>query len=321
MKMSQISIAIALALALNGCSSLQTSKPAPIANTQPIAADTAATVNGKAISRELLNTVISDLSRRSEGRPVPEDKILEALIARELLQQEAERLNLTQQSDTAAKLENARRDVLVQAMVENLRKTLSVSEDELKKSYAEQTATGAPSEYKARHILLDNEADAKAVIAKLNKGAQFEALAKKRSKDPSAAQNGGDLGWFNAQQMAPEFSAAVAELKNGETSKTPVKTQFGWHVINRQDSREQAPPPYEAVKEQIQALLINKKVQEHVEQMKASAKIERFPRPQPAASQKSEQAVPAVNPLLKLKPPAEPSPLEAGKPASANPSQ
>jgi len=142
-------------------------------------------------------------------------------------------------------------------------------------------------------------------------------LARKISKDPTAKQNGGELDWFNPKQMVPEFSAAVAGLKNGEITQAPVKSQFGWHVIQKEDSREQEatpPPPYDAVKEQFRNFLANQKLQKHVEELKAAAKIERLSPPSAAKTEaeqapKEEEAAPAANksanPII---------PAEVGKP-------
>lgn len=294
-------------------SSISPTPSSSFVDTKPTAETVVVLVNSQPISRALLVSIMSEMAQRSGGQSIPEDKVIDGLIARELLRQEAEKQNLAKDPSVAMKIENAAREVLVQASVENFRKNAAVTEEELKKEYDTRVAAMKSTEYKARHILLDTEAEAKDVLAKLAKGAKFDELAKKLSKDPSAKQNGGELGWFNAQQMVSEFSGALATMKNGEVSKAPVKSQFGWHVIERQDSREQAPPPYDGVKEQIRNALIGQKLQKHVEDLKASAKIERLnppavPQsaepPKPAAS--STQPVPIVNP---------PASLEAGKPA------
>jgi len=296
-------------------SSLGEAKPTP--------ENTAAIVNGKPISRAMLQSIQAEVTQRNGGQAVPEEKILDSLIARELLQQEAEKQNLAKDPQVAAKLETARRDVLVQAQVEHLRKTATVTDDEIKKEYDTRVAALKSTEYKARHILLETEQAAKDVLAKLQKGAKFEELAKKLSKDPSAKQNSGELGWFNAQQMVPEFSAAVAGLKNGETIAAPVKSQFGWHVIEREDSREQTPPAFDAVKEQFRNVLLGQKMQKHVEELKAAAKIERLAAPVPPAPPKAEEAAPpppASKPAdAQTGKDAKPPVTEAGKPLTAAP--
>jgi peptidyl-prolyl cis-trans isomerase C len=292
------------------------------AEAKPTPENTAAIVNGKAISRAMLQSMTADVMQRSGGQPVPEDKILDSLIARELLHQEAEKQNLAKEPAVAAKLENARRDVLVQADVERLRKSLTVSDEEIKKEYDERVAALKATEYKARHILLDSEQAAKDVLAKLQKGAKFEELAKKLSKDPSAKQNGGELGWFTPQRMVPEFSAAVAGLKNGETGTEPVKSQFGWHVIQREDSRDQPAPEFDAVKDQFRNILLGQKLQKHVEELKTAAKIERLAAPKTEKAEeppKTEAPVPAAKPTEGKDGKGAPVPVEAGKPVAPPP--
>ncbi len=292
-----------------------------LVDVKPTAETTVVIVNGQPISRALLQSIMSEMSQRSGGQGIPEDKVIDGLIARELLRQEAEKQNLAKDPTIAAKIENAGKEILVQASVENFRKTATVTEDELKKEYDTRVASMKNTEYKARHILLETEEAAKDVLAKLAKGAKFDELAKKLSKDPSAKQNAGELGWFNPQQMVPEFSAAVASLKNGETVTAPVKSQFGFHVIQREDSREQTPPPYDAVKEQFRNVLVGQKLQKHVEDLKASAKIERLtpPTPPPTEEAKPQAAAPAPvvvpPPVAKPANPATPPVPPAGSPA------
>jgi len=286
-----------------------------LGETKPTAENTVVIINGKPISKALFQSVLAEVAQRAGGQKVPDDKVLEGLIARELLSQEADKQDLAKDPAVAEKLENARRDVLVAARIEQFRKTSNVTEEEIKKEYDTRVASipsGKTTEYKARHILLENEQDAKDVLAKLKKGAKFDDLAKKLSKDPTAKQNGGLLDWFNPKQMVAEFSAAVAALKNGETTPSPVKSQFGWHVIQREDSREQdatPPPPYDAVKDQFRTLLLGQKLQKHVEELKAAAKIERLTPPAPTKSESDQQ------PKEEASKDAKPiNPVETGKP-------
>lgn len=293
---------------------------ASLGENKPSPENSVAIINGKPLSKSQFQAVLAEVAQRAGGQKVPEDKVLDGLIARELLNQEAEKQKLDTDPAVAERLENSRRDVMVAALIEQFRKTANVAEDEIKKEYDARLASmpsGKTTEYKARHILLESEQAAKDVLAKLQKGAKFDDLAKKLSKDPSAKQNGGELDWFNPKQMVSEFSAAIATLKNGETTKEPVKSQFGWHVIQREDSREQdatPPPPYDAVKEQFRNMLIGQKLQKHIEELKATAKIERLAPPAPANSE-SDPAPKEGNaaPVAKdAKPPV--TPVEAGKP-------
>ena len=325
--------AVASVLLLFGCNnpsdtaqkSSSLSLSSGLAESKPTAENTAVIVNGQPISRAMLQTIMSEMTQRSGGHEIPEDKVVDGLIARELLRQEAEKQNLAKDPSVAMKIENAAREILVQASVDNFRKNASATEDELKKEYDTRVAAMKNTEYKARHILLDSEQAAKDILAKLKKGAKFEELAKTSSKDPSAKQNGGELGWFNPQQMVPEFSAALATLKNGETTQAPVKSQFGWHVIQREDSREQTPPPFDAVKEQIKNALVGQKLQKHVEDLKASAKIERLALPTPKPTAKEEeskpQAVPAAGASLEAGKTANPAPNPVSKAPVGAPAQ
>jgi peptidyl-prolyl cis-trans isomerase C len=314
--------AVASLLALAACNSpsdtaQQSSSPNPssssLVDAKPTPETVVVIVNGQPISRAFLQSIMAEMAQHGGGQTIPEDKVVDGLIARELLRQEAEKQNLAKDPAVASRIENAAREVLVQASVENFRKNAAVTEEELKKEYDTRVAAMKSTEFKARHILVDTEDAAKEILAKLAKGAKFDELAKKLSKDPSAKQNGGELGWFNAQQMVPEFSAALATLKNGETTQAPVKSQFGWHVIQREDSREQTPPPYEAVKEQFRNALVGQKLQKHVEELKASAKIERLTPPAPPPAVKADEPAkpkPAVAPPAPATPP-----VAAPKPA------
>ncbi|MFM8332532.1 MAG: peptidylprolyl isomerase [Candidatus Methylumidiphilus sp.] len=237
-------------------------------------ADAAATVNGKAISKNAVRSLISDIEKQSGEQNVPEDKAVESLISRELLRQEAEKKGMQKTPSVQGRLENVTRDVLAQAAVEAFRKTITITDEEARKEYDEKVAGADLTEFKARHILLETEQEANDVLAKLKKGGKFPDLAKKLSKDPSAKQNGGDLGWFNPQQMVPEFTTAVAALKNGEISSAPVQSKFGWHVIQREDSRKGEPPAFDTVKEQIRNVMVTQQLQKHVEDLKKAAKIE-----------------------------------------------
>jgi peptidyl-prolyl cis-trans isomerase C len=265
---------VAAALVLEGCGTTGSKSAASDKDAAAIPADAVAVVNGKPISKNALSSFIADLTKQNPEQQVPEGKAVESLINRELLRQEAERQNLQNNPTMQGRLENLTRDALAQAAVDNFRKGVVVTEDDARKEYDTKLAGADLTEYKARHILVETEDQAKDVLASLKKGAKFADLAKKFSKDPSAKQNGGDLGWFNPQQMVPEFAQAVASMKNGEISPSPVKTQFGWHIIQREDSRKGEPPPFDALKEQVRNMMIGQKVQQHVDALKNAAKIE-----------------------------------------------
>ncbi len=272
-KTSIIGAAALAALALNGCSTI--GKGVSSGDASGGSVDNAvAIVNGKPISKNSLNNLVSEIGKQNPDQTVSQEKILDSLVSRELLRQDAERQGLQKTPAVLGRMENVERDVLAQAAIDNYRKGIVVTDAECRKEYDAKVAGADLTEFKARHILVESDTEAREVISDLKKGGKFSDLAKKHSKDPSAQQNGGDLGWFNPSQMLPEFSTAVAGLKNGEIASEPVKTKFGWHVILREDARKQTPPSFEDVKEQIRNMLISQKLQQHIEELKKAAKIE-----------------------------------------------
>ncbi|MGR8997651.1 MAG: peptidylprolyl isomerase [Gammaproteobacteria bacterium] len=200
--------------------------------------------------------------------------MIEELIQRELLVQDAMKKHLDKSPEVIAQLDSVKKTLLTQADVQNYIKTNPVTDAEIKAEYESKVAGENGTEYKARHILVKTEAEAKKIIAELDKGADFAKLANKNSLDAKESQNGGELGWFVAGQMVAPFSEAVQKLENGKYTKTPVQTQFGWHVILREDSRAQTPPPLESVKDQLMPFLQRKKVQNMVETLRKQAKVE-----------------------------------------------
>jgi len=159
-----------------------------------------------------------------------------------------------------------------------------VTDDMLKAEYEKIKGQMGGTEYKARHILVDKEADAKDIIAKVKKNpAAFAALAKEKSKDPGSKANGGDLGWFDARGMVPEFGAAVAQLAKGAITDVPVKSQFGYHVIMLEDTRAKAVPPLEQVKQGLQQQVQQQNLKKLFDDLKAKAKIDIVQAPAPAA--------------------------------------
>jgi peptidyl-prolyl cis-trans isomerase C len=146
---------------------------------------------------------------------------------------------------------------------------------------------GEQQEVRARHILVENEADAKAILVELKKGGDFAELAKTKSKDPSAAAEGGDLGYFTKDQMVPEFAEVAFKLDKGQLSD-PVKSQFGWHIIRVEDKRTKAVPQFDQVKDQIETFVMRKAQADLVGKLRAEGKIERLDKPA-EASKPAEQ--------------------------------
>ena len=230
--------------------------------------ETIVTVNGKPITEETL-TMINSANR---GAAIPRDRLLDDLIKQELLYQEAVRKNLKNNPDVAKRLMLVNKSILSQAAMQDFLQTSPITDEAVKVAYDQQVGGMAGLEYKASHILTKTEDDAKNVIKELEKGGNFAELAKKHSIGPSGPK-GGDLGWFGADQMVPPFSEAVVALENGATSKNPVKTQFGWHVIYREDSRAKQPPPLESVKSKIQAGLQKQSIEKYLDSLKKAANI------------------------------------------------
>lgn len=322
MKKSPLIAAAVGALLVTGCDKAGTDANKGAATPTPevvtVSSENAiAIVNGKPISRASIDIVTA--SQRRGGAPVPEEKIVEEVIKREILRQEAESEGLTKDPKYAAHLETAQRMILAQAAMEHFSKGIQVSDEELKKQYEEKIGPMKMAEFKARHILVKTEQAAKDLIAKLQKGEKFEALAKKFSTDPGSKDKGGDLGWFSPKQMVAPFSEAVMALKNGETAKTPVQSEFGWHVIQREDSREQTPPPFEAVKEQLRSFVQNEKLQQHIAELQSKAKIENRAATKPAPPAASAPPTPGLEAGKPLPSGAKPAPSATPNPAPATP--
>ena len=238
--------------------------------------NTVASVNGKKITQKQYQDHLKQRQAQgSKGKqaPVSRQVVLDELINREILLQEAKRLKIDKDKKVKAQLELLKNNVLIQTLITKSPVSKPVTDKELKAVYDKQIGGADTKEYKARHILVKDEAKAKKLIKELNDGANFEDTAKKESTGPSG-KNGGDLGWFAAAQMVPAFSQATSKLKNGTHSQEPVKTRFGFHIIKLEDSRKRALPKFEEVKDQIKPLIQNKRLQEYVMKLRNKAKIE-----------------------------------------------
>jgi peptidyl-prolyl cis-trans isomerase C len=166
-----------------------------------------------------------------------------------------------------AQLELQTRAMVAQAVATDFISRNQATEDELKALYEEQMGSAPPMEFKARHILVESQGEANDLIAQLADGADFIELAKEKSTGPSGP-SGGDLGWFPPDRMVPAFSQAVQALENGAYTQEPVQTQFGWHVILREDSRESVPPPFESVRDSLKQQVEGQKLQEYIESLR-----------------------------------------------------
>ena len=211
-----------------------------------------AIVNGKAVPKARMDSL--SLQLQSTGRPItPEvqEQMRQHLIALEVFTQEADKLGLSSSDEFKAQMELARQTVLANQLIKEFEKKNAITDELLKAEYDKFAAANGGKEIKARHILVDKEADAAAIIASLKKGAKFEEIAKKRSKDTGSGSKGGDLDWANPSSYVPEFSAALQALKKGQLTDKAVKTQFGFHIIRVDDVRDIKLPTFDEVKPQI----------------------------------------------------------------------
>jgi len=235
-----------------------------------------AIVNGTAITEDVFGLYGE---KRVGVRPTadfPEAKrkeLLNELINRELIYQDAQKLELDKNDIVLMQIQEQIHNILTRVRINKLLEDSPPSETMMKAVYQTQIVDPASQEYKASHILLKEEETANTVIIALNKGANFEEMAKEKSTGPSASA-GGDLGWFAPNQMVKAFSDATAKLKKGSYSKRPVQTRFGWHVIKLVDSRKVDPPPFKSVEAQVLEVAQNKIINNYLEKLKANAKIE-----------------------------------------------
>lgn len=234
-----------------------------------------ATVNGKPLTEEMLQIYGAQRSRNPGAQPISREAALDELINIELVTQDAEKHNIDKRPNITKQLEWQRRSLLVGVSMREYITTHPVSDAEIEKLYKERIKNHDGKEYKASHILVDSEDQAKAIIAELGKGGDFAKLAAEKSKDPSGKQGGGDLGWFSSDQMVEPFAKAVASMKKGETTDKPVQTQFGWHVIKLEDTRKVDPPSLDSIKEQLQGQLQNQRIDAYLAELRKGAKIEK----------------------------------------------
>jgi peptidyl-prolyl cis-trans isomerase C len=240
----------------------------------PLFAQNLARVNGVAIPSSRADAMVKELAAQGKGdSPQMRDAIKDQLITYEIMMQEATRLGLPKQPDIATQLEFARQSVLVRALLQDYVKKNPVTDAEIKTEYDRLKAERTGKEYRARHIVVKNEADAKASIVKLKGGAKFEDLAK-QSLDPSNKDKGGDLDWAAPDAYLPEFAKALASLPKGALSETPVQTQYGWHVIRVDDIRDTQFPSVEQVKPQLQDALQRDRITKLIAELRGKAKIE-----------------------------------------------
>jgi peptidyl-prolyl cis-trans isomerase C len=280
---SSLALAVALGLvlplvpaAVRAQGTPPTAPAAPAAPTAPPASTAAkvATVNGVAIPKARVDMVVK--SQAARGVPDSEQlrgEVKEQLIVREIVAQEASKKGLGKSADVQAQLELARQQVMWAAFVADFVKTNPVSDAQLKAEYERLRVSRGDKEYKTRHILVEKEDEAKAVIAELKKGRKFEELAK-QSKDPGSKDKGGDLDWNSPAGYVKPFGDALTKLDKGKYTEVPVQTQFGWHVIMLEDVRPAKFPSFDEVKPQLTERLQEQAFSRSVTDLRAKAKVE-----------------------------------------------
>jgi peptidyl-prolyl cis-trans isomerase C len=234
-----------------------------------------AVVNGKTVPKARVDMLIKQAQRAGQQvGPEVQQQARDQVVLREIFAQEAERRGIGASADFRDQMTLARESILIRELFEDFKRKNPVTDAEAKAEYDKFKAQASGTEYKARHILVEKEEDAKKLIAEIKAGAKFEDVAKKNSKDTGSAENGGDLDFAKPDAYVPEFGQAMAKLKKGEMTETPVKTQFGWHIIRLEETREAPFPAFDDVKGQLKQRLEQVKLQRFQEELRAKAKTD-----------------------------------------------
>ncbi len=233
-----------------------------------------AIVNGKAVPSSRVEALKQQVAR--SGRPITpevEGQIKEEVIAREIFMQEAQKRGLDTTEEYKSQIELARQTILIRELFAEFQKTSAVTDADVQAEYDKFVAANGGKEYRARHILVETQAQAEAILASLKKGGKFEDIAKKQSKDPGSGANGGDLDWAAPGNYVKEFSDAMVALNKGQVS-APVQSQFGFHIIRLDDVREAQLPSLEDVKPQIVQQMTQQRMGAFQQELRAKAKVE-----------------------------------------------
>jgi peptidyl-prolyl cis-trans isomerase C len=285
-----------------------TACPGPKSSAPADSSPPVATVNGVTIARDLYDYYVKGATGKTAAELPPDvrDKLLDNLVRAELVSQEAVKQGIDKTGDTAYILELSRLNVLEQALSDHYLKDRKPTESELRAEYESDMAQAPKMEYHARHILVATEPFAEKLVQRLDRGEKFEDLAKAESMDPSKS-NGGDIGWLRAG-MPPQLMTALAGLKPGEYTKTPVQTSYGWHILQLVESRPLSPPPFDQAKQRVEQIVEAKKFRAYMDELMRTAKVTKTLE-SPAASLPAPALAPAA--------PATPAaPAPAGAPAT-----
>ncbi|MDP1651821.1 MAG: peptidyl-prolyl cis-trans isomerase [Rhodocyclaceae bacterium] len=238
------------------------------------AAKTYATVNGKAIPASRAEVMLSSQMAQGQAKtPELEAAVREELVRREVLAQAAVGKGMDKKADVQAQVDLARQGVLIGAYLNEYARSVKISDEDIKGEYDKLKGAVGDKEYKARHILVDKEDEAKAIVDRLKKGEKFDDLAK-ASKDPGSKDKGGELGWANQASYVPAFAEAMVKLSKGKFTEAPVQSSFGWHVIQLDDLRDLKAPNFDDVKPQIAQRMRQVAVEKHILDLRGKAKVE-----------------------------------------------
>jgi len=237
-------------------------------------AQNVATVNGKPVPMARVDALIKTATHGQEATPEMKAQAKDQVVIREIFAQEAEKQGISSSADYKTQLELVRQTVLINTLFQNFIKAHPISDADAQAEYNKIKAEQSGQEYDARHILVDSEDEAKKLIAQIKAGSKFEDVAKKSSKDTGSAENGGDLGWAKPGNYVPEFATALQGLKKGQMTDTPVKTQFGYHIIRLEDTRAAQFPSFDEVKDKVKQQLEQVKLQEYQEKLRKAAKTD-----------------------------------------------
>lgn len=245
----------------------------------PALAQNIAIVNGKPVPKARVDALLKQVNQQAaaQGQQLPPDldqRARDKVVLDEIFLQEAEKRGLAATPEYKQQMEQARAGVLIQALFADYVKKNPITPAEVQAEYDKYKGQASGTEYRARHILVEKEEDAKALIGQIKGGAKFEDVAKKNSTDKGSGENGGDLDFASPGSFVPEFSQAMVKLKKGEMTDAPVKSQFGWHIIKLEDTREAKFPPIEEVKPQIEQRLGQQKLAAFRDEIRAKAKTD-----------------------------------------------
>jgi peptidyl-prolyl cis-trans isomerase C len=239
------------------------------------AADAVAKVNGKEIPQSRMDLLLKSATAQGQAdTPELRNRVKDELVTREVLLQEAAKIGIDKNPEVVLQIDVQRQTMVINAFLQEYVKTHPISEETMRKEYEAAKAQAPSKEYRAHHILVKDEAEAKKIIAQIKGGGNFEKIAAQKSEDQGSKVKGGDLDWAPAGRYVPPFSDALTKLKKGQMTDTPVKSDYGWHVIRLDDERSTKIPPFEEVKNNIQQQMQQQMVQKAIADLRAKAKIE-----------------------------------------------